>query len=460
MKLDAAKGILVTSICNFRLAIMLVLGYGLASFSSAVTADEAISLQLDADTEGLRVSTTLKADGHLHVGEGEQQKQLPIRVAGNLEFVQVRKGNAAVRKYEQAEADISVNSKTNKKRLSTTRQLIVAQPAGDEVEIFSPLGPITRGDLELLSTQFDVAALGELVPQERVDVGDTWPVGKAAAAMLLGLDSVEQSELTCKLTRATAEEAALELVGKVEGNALGAATKVAVDGGLTIDRRAGRISQIDVQINETREVGHFAPGFAIEASIRTTVTPAELPAELSTESLQNLAIARTPSNLALDFASSSLRLGFIHDRRWRTTMHRHDLLVMRMVGGGQFIAQCNISPLPSAGEDEAVELAKFRAQVEQTIAEQGGQVEETSKADAENGLSVLRIAASGKANGVLLTYIYYLLTQTDGRRAAIVFTLASAQQEQFATADHDLIGSIQFLQRTDTARLQSEPDPK
>jgi hypothetical protein len=194
--------------------------------------------------------------------------------------------------------------------------------------------------------------------------------------------------------------------------------------------------------------------------IDTRVTSAETPKELSPQMLAAIPLFPTDSNQSIDFASPQLGLAFIHDRRWRVTLHRRDLLVLRMVENGEFLAQCNITPAGSASEEPAVESARFRAQVEQTLSTQGGHVEELSQATTDAGVEMVRIAAAGGAGEVPITWYYYLLTRKSGERYAVVFTLASKQQERFGSGDLDLIGRFEFPAQPSAAQRDSAVTPR
>ena len=205
-------------------------------------------------------------------------------------------------------------------------------------------------------------------------------------------------------------------------------------------------------IHENRDVGLFSPGFEIEAHIDTSISPSKPPQQLNKEVWAKHLGKPTASQLAIDFASSTMGVAFIHDRDWRVTLHRQDLLVLRMVREGKFIAQCNIVPGSKVSDDPKADAAKFQSHVEQALAKNAGQIEEISTATTDSKVEIVRIAAKGIANEVPINWIYYMLTSPNGKRAAIVFTLAQDQKEEFANADHDLIGALRFAGETRSAQ--------
>ena len=190
----------------------------------------------------------------------------------------------------------------------------------------------------------------------------------------------------------------------------------------------------------------------MEAHIDTTIETTKTPKQLQSAAISKFDEEPQASNLAMEFISPAIGVAFLHDRQWRTTLHRRDLLVLRMVDQGSFVAQCNMTPAAKAGDDPKADSEKFQAHVEQALAQNGGQIDEISTATREGGLKILRIAASGKAKEVPITWIYYMLTDATGQRMALVFTFATPQQENFNAGDHDLIGSIRFFDRKRAAQ--------
>lgn len=424
------------------------------------TLGEVISLKTSPHGGCRQVQIRLKAEGKL-IADGEDSKRhLPIRVKGQLEYVQIHRQAATLRHYRIADAEIVADGRKSDSRLSSTRRLIAVDRSDGGFVLYSPFGPLTRDDLEMVETQCDPLALEGLLPEQSVRDGATWAPSASNIAHVLGWDVVTKSSLTCKLSKVNAKTAKIEVAGELEGASLGAKSRVAVEGTIAFDRRVRRIADSKFKIDERREVGYFSPGCEMEATIESTISAADPPAELSPAKLRGIQLQRTAGNTAIDFTSPGLGLAFLHDRRWRVTLHRRDLLILRMVDEGEFIAQCNIAPLRPALEEQPVELAKFRAQIEQALSQQEGQILEASQATTDEGLAILRIAAAGKVNDVPVTWYHYLLTRDNTHRAAVIFTLAEKQNKEFGAADHDLIGSLRFLNGAETAQSGGAAQPR
>ena len=58
---------------------------------------------------------------------------------------------------------------------------------------------------------------------------------------------------------------------------------------------------------------------------------------------------------------------------------------------------------------------------------------------------IYRVEALGTASSIPVRWIYYLLSDTTGRRVAIVFTMERDQETHFKDADSDWIRNLEFL---------------
>ena len=453
--LDAVDRKIVT--LSHQIATFLVVAIGIACVDET-KAHEKVSFDLTQKATCQLANTTLKANGELKVGTGDQARKTPIHVLGTLRYWNLPRGNSAdealltARVYETAEAEISVGGRSDKSQLDAARRLMVVRRQSNQLTYYSPQGPLTRGDLELVAAQCDPCVARQLLPEESVEVNQTWKPAENVLADLFGLQHVTKSTIECKLLSATDHLAEIQIAGVAEGITLGAKSTLKLDGTITFDRKRREISRIAVTVNEKRDVGLFAPGFRMEAHIDTTLSPAKAPKELSNEVVSKLAAEPGPSDTAIQFASPNMGVAFLHDRHWRVTLHRRDLLVLRMVRDGSFVAQCNMTPATEAGDDPKADAARFQVHVEQAVGKIDGQIDEVSTATREDGVQILRIAATGKANDVPITWVYYMLAEPSGKRLALVFTYATAQQENFETADHDLIGSVKVIDASRSAQ--------
>ena len=453
--MDATRRIIVTF--SQRIFVGITAYIIVIATPPSVGGSEELRLGEPDPTACYLIQTTLKADGHLKVdGEGESN-ELPIRVWGSLRYRQVtvdspaNKSPLIVRLFQAAKADIVVDGRPDSSELSPLRRLIALREIEGDYVAYSPQGPLTRGDLELISVQCDPAIVRQLLPTRSLKLGESWRADEKLLADVCGLEAITASDVKCKLLSARRDVAEIQLEGKAEGISLSAKSELQIEGTLTFDRTRNSLSRISVTIQEKRDAGLFAPGFDMEAHIESTISPARPPKELSAESLAGLRAEPESAALAIEFASPTMGIALVHQRDWRVTMHRRDLLVMRLVRDGTFVAQCNVTPAGKASEDREKDATKFQSQVAAAVGKNAGQIDEISTAQTELGTDILRVTANGQSGETPITWVYYLLTQKDGTRMAVVFTLASEQLKAFGGSDHDLIGSLRMIEENRSA---------
>ena len=134
----------------------------------------------------------------------------------------------------------------------------------------------------------------------------------------------------------------------------------------------------------------------------------------------------------------------IQDRRWRVLLDRHDVCVLRCVDRGDLVAQCNISELADAEPGKRLALEGFQQEVRESVTSGAGQIVEASQTTTDDGLRILRVQATGVASEVPIVWVFYHLSNDQGRQAALSFTLEAKLQERFAEGDRTLVESFQF----------------
>ena len=129
-------------------------------------------------------------------------------------------------------------------------------------------------------------------------------------------------------------------------------------------------------------------------------------------------------------------------------LDRHDLCVLRCVDGGDLIAQCNLSELADAEPGKRLALEAFQAEVLQSLTSSAGQVVEASQSTTDDGRRILRVQATGIASEVPIAWVFYHVSNEQGRQAALSFTLEAKAVERFAEGDRTLAESLTFAPRS------------
>ena len=201
MRYDATGHKIVTYLQAFIAALIFA---GIAP--NQASAEAVVSLS--PDPRGCQlVQTTLKADGKLVVGTDTTGNR-PIRVVGDLRYFDLRSGQGdgphnSTRHYATAKATISVDGRVTESRLEDARRLIFVRQAGDRLIFYSPAGPLTRGDLDLVSVQCDPLVIQELLDGKSAELNQAWKASNEQIGKLFSLDNVIDSTVTLKLLSAT-----------------------------------------------------------------------------------------------------------------------------------------------------------------------------------------------------------------------------------------------------------------
>src|SRR5205807_1046627 len=137
---------------------------------------------VEAPAEGdcFRITTETQVAGSLKVSR--DGKQAALKIAGKNEHVFTERVLAAdrglarktIRHYQTAASHAVVDGQRSERALTPERRLIVAQRTGDGLFCYSPAGPLTRPDLEVVSEHFETLHLTGLLPGKDMAVGDAW----------------------------------------------------------------------------------------------------------------------------------------------------------------------------------------------------------------------------------------------------------------------------------------------
>jgi len=396
--------------------------------------------------------------------DGKRVVSLPLKVQGELLYDErVLNFEASgglrrdVRFYRQADASIRVGDHSQKTRLDDNHSLAVANLDDDGQVLFSPQGPLTLDELDLIDVQGSSTLLFRLLPEDEVAIGDSWPQGKTTLAALLSLEAVTFSDVQSTLRQVEGKLALIEMEGQVSGAVRGIATDIELEGKYNFDLRQQRITWFALSLKEDRGIGHAEPGFEVLARVRTAIAPSRLCPELSDQAIAGVPLETQAGGTLLRFPASHGGFQFLHDRQWRVMTDRHDVAILRRIDKGEMIAQCNASKLVNLKEGQRVQLAAFKADIRRALSDEFGRFVETSESETSQGLHVLRAVASGVASEIPVQWNYYHLSDNEGRQVAVVFTMDARRAEQFAASDQTIISTLEFMEISESAGDDSPP---
>ncbi len=423
---------------------------------------ERIELREEAtDTRIRNVAVELNVSGKIFPEPGPE-KALKLAVEAHFDYSERRLAGTgreslalrSIRHYDRARATIEAGEQISNVTLRNSQRLIIAGGQAEGIDLFSPSGPLTYGELELLRIPCDSLAVLALLPESAVESGETWKVADWALPLLTGVESVEKGAVTCKLEAVKPGEVRINFSGDVSGATTGAAATVRVDGYLIFDREQNLVSRLELTQSEKRVVGAVSPGLDVVARARVTRAGATRPARLTDTDLVNVPLDANAANRLVMFDAPAWNVRFYHDRRWHLFQQTSELALLRLLDKEGLIAQCNIKKLPDAEPGKHVSREQFQADIERTLGKNFQEFVQTEKLKLKEGLFVVRVVVLGTVERKNvkkepeispMQWIYYLVANPDGRQIAFVFSVDPKQMDVLDGRDLSIVAGLEFL---------------
>lgn len=348
--------------------------------------------------------------------------------------------------YEHARAEIGVDRDRTLRTLRPHRQLCVAQRHKDRFQLYSPMGPLTREELELTSEHFEILAVPGLLPTKPVSIGDTWKVSNLVAQALCGFEGLTEQNLECKLTEVKEQQARVAISGNGSGIELGALVKVAIEGSYAFDLANKRLTRLDWNQKDERDQGPATPATVVQASTTLTRMAIEQPAALSDVALVSVpeGFEVPPYLLQLEYKDVKDRFGMIYAREWQTVSQSEEHAVLRLMESGEFVAQVTLTPWTKAEKGQHITPEEFRQAMSQTTGWQPRQELQAAEVPAEGGRWIYRISAAGLLDGSSVMQHFYAIAGPEGEQLIVVFTFDPKQAAKLNTRDLSMAASIEF----------------
>lgn len=412
-----------------------------------------------------RVETKVEVGGDLTLVEDSKVKRLKMSVAADLVYHErtldapsERTGVLrAMRHYERASAAIKIEDGAFQPALSEDRRLIANEIDGASVTLFSPRGPLTREELDLVDLQGNTLILERLLPERPVALGETWKHGDALMTTLLRLDEVSKSDVQSTLSSVKDGAAVIEMSGKVEGATGGVSTEIEIKARYQFQLKAARVTWIAMLIKENRSIGHIGTGLDVVARLQTTVTPGAQSPQLTDAALADLPRNATAESPRLVYQPSDPQWQFTYDRKWFITAESADSLTLRLIDRGELVAQCNMAALGKIEPQKLVTLDGFQKDIQRALGKSFGQFVKAGQRANDAGYRVYRVVAQGEIQELPIMWIYHLVADASGRRVSFAFTLEGELFDQFGQADEALVASLRFRESEIAGTTDSRP---
>jgi hypothetical protein len=401
--------------------------------------------------QAVRVEAQLEVGGEVTLTEEGKPRSLKMSVAGKVDYdekslpvPETADGARAVRYYRDAEAVIKIDKGGVEPKLRDDRRLIVADEADGRAMLFSPHGPLTREELDLVDLPANSLLLDRLLPDHPVRVGDRWPHSDRLVGELLGLDVVSQNTVQSELKEVTGSRARLEFAGRVLGAVGGVATEIEVKAKYRFDFNARRVTGIGLLVKEKRAIGHVNTGLDVVAKLQMALAPAEEPSELGDRALAGLALEPRLELLTLECPSPTKKFRIYHSRDWHLMADAGDMLALRYLRQGELVAQCNVSSLADVEPGKEPSLAAFQHDLERSLGDSFGRYVEASESATSTGNRIYRVIIEGRVSDLPIQWHYFLVADRAGRLAVFAFTVESELVERLGDADEVLVSTIEF----------------
>jgi hypothetical protein len=427
-----------------------------------------------------RVSIQLEAGGHTLVraqtddstGAGPEQR-LAMSVSAKLQYSERRvsdsrsaadrRATLAVRYYDAAEAVIKVDNGGVAPQLPLDRRLVVVEQGTSRPTLYCPRGPLSREQLDLIDTVGNSCVIDEILPQEPVAEGDTWPSDPAVIAALLTMDTLAVCEVQSVLEEFNAHFAKVRLAGTVHGTVDGAATQQELRGVYLFDRKLRRITRLNLAVREQRSIGGATPGLDGIAKLQLTMDPVQHETQLSDETLTGL--ERPAPTTASDLLYEAPTMGFRiqHDRQWFVTSHGRETVTVRRIDGGDLVAQCTFAVLPPKSAGRQTSLEDFQKDVCYSLGKELEQLVSARQWQNAHGHYCYEVVVRGNVEQVPVEWRYYLVARESGHRVSAAVTIEGPAVARVANADRRLIERLELfppMPAVQTATRQMERDAK
>jgi hypothetical protein len=355
-----------------------------------------------------------------------------------------------LRSYDAARLLVTVAGEKTEKSLTAASRLMIIHGGTTGLTVYSPSGPLTYNDLELLRMPGDSLSLLPFLPPGKVPVGRSWTPPGFAVQMLTGIDAVAKSTVACNLKSAADGKAVISLAGKVEGARDGAPTTIDLDGEISYHLARNYVSGLTLKQKETSRTGPVSPALDVTAEIALHRKPADDAGPLSPKSVAGVDLEPKPSLLKIAFQPVE-GVSFLLDRGWHVTHHRDKLAILRFLKEGNLLSQVTIRPLADAAPGKHVSEEQFQKDIAAALGSRVKSIVRAEQIKQKNRPGDRRflysVIVDGSDNGVDMRWHYYLCAAPDGRQLSLVFAVEKKLLKQLDDQDLGFVLGLRFGKR-------------
>jgi hypothetical protein len=226
----------------------------------------------------------------------------------------------SLRIYERIEFRKTTADRTDESTIRPEVRRLVLMKRGHNKVSFSPDGPLTWAEIDLVRTDMIVAALGGLLPDKEVEVMTSWRASAAAVDELTGIEKVDRGELTCTLEKIEENGprriARVAIAGTLDGVNEDGPTRQKLSGYLLVDLKTECITYLKIDgehyllDGKGKEVGKITGSFVM------TRTPLDVHKGLADAAIKELPLDPSEESTRLLFDSEQSGIRFVYSRNW------------------------------------------------------------------------------------------------------------------------------------------------
>jgi len=334
-----------------------------------------------------------------------------------------------VRAYREVEFERTVADVKQDAGIRPSVRRMVVIKSGERKAPFSPDGPLTWGEIDVIRTDVFVPALVPgLLPPNAVKPGQSWKASAATVSELTDLEKVEEGAVMVEFVGVARPDgkklARLKISGTVRGVNQDGPSRQRLDGTAYFDLDANILSYLSVRGTHELLDGKGQTMGVVEGQFSMTRSPvAKMPADLSDAALADLELKPTAENTLLLYDNSELGVRFLYPRGWRVGAVQGRQLTLDHSRGAGILFTVETPEKVPAPEDYLKETLGVLEKQKATVAV----ADKPTRLRAEP-VQLDRFALDATIGENKLRLEYAILKQTDGG-VVIAATLPSDEAE-------------------------------
>jgi hypothetical protein len=402
--------------------------------------------------ECFQYDLSLALSGKMKLDREGKQQELAVRGQANHTFTdRIENTNTSgaagkvYRHYTVAKSAHTVAGDGSKRELGKNNQLIGVVRSDRSTLHFSPAGPLSREELELVAQHFDTLAITGLLPGTEVAVDGTWAVSSEAIQQACLFDGIIKNDVKGKLTAIKDGVATWTLTGTAEGLDTGATARVSINATGTFDMATSRITGLDWEQTDDRDLGPASPAMDVTAKISLKRTVVKEPAELNADVRSKLPTDKIPETLLklqLDDASNEFVLNYARD--WSVIGRASTHTVLRLLQSGDFVGQATVTNWSRAGKGEHTKATDFVAAINKTPGWEPLEVVSDGEQKTVPGNWVHRYSVKGKRDGATVVQTFYFVAGANGQQLLVTFLSSPEKAADLAKREQEFIDGLTF----------------